>query len=533
MTGTRQTQADAKPERRDFRKEVTDSIIRMLEEGVAPWQKPWDSAGLRTPFNPNSGRPYRGGNALHLLAMGMKNGYSDPRWMTYKQAAENGWQVRKGEKGTQIEFWDFSRTGAPAGATRSDPVPHEAVTSEVSKPIHRVYTVFNAQQIDGVPDYKPNPHTPFEIAQAGERILQNSGAAIHHDQADRAFYNRANDTIHLPRKDAFKDAAGYYGTALHELAHWTGHPTRLNRPTLNDSYQFGDLNYAKEELRAEIASVFIAAERGIPHDPNSHAAYVGSWIRALRNDKHEIFRAAQDASRAADFVLQLERDQSLAEQVEVTDPERIEDDPTLTPYENAACSTEVLAAAEEPIRREIADLDNDRELAGEGQTGPGDATGHDADGLRESSQYTARFSRDNGAVRFHDKQSGVDYRFPISTGERSNQPGAANGLDQNAPERERLGASFGDARKMVAEIIGDTGRTVAALTSSGTYRGQIIGETDNHLLQQISGHTVVAHMKHALSATPQIGENVVIVYSNSKAVVSEFHQRARANQLAR
>src|SRR5579885_1357801 len=145
MTGTTQVQADVKAEKRDFRKEVTDSIVRMLEEGVAPWQKPWDSAGLRTPFNPNSGRPYRGGNALHLLAVGMKNGYADPRWMTYKQAAENGWQVRKGEKGTQIEFWDFSRTGTRASATPSDSASNEAATSEVSKPIHRVYTVFNAQ----------------------------------------------------------------------------------------------------------------------------------------------------------------------------------------------------------------------------------------------------------------------------------------------------------------------------------------------------------------------------------------------------
>jgi antirestriction protein ArdC len=534
MTGTTQVQADVKAEKRDFRKEVTDSIVRMLEEGVAPWQKPWDSAGLRTPFNPNSGRPYRGGNALHLLAVGMKNGYADPRWMTYKQAAENGWQVRKGEKGTQIEFWDFSRTGTRASATPSDSASNEAATSEVSKPIHRVYTVFNAQQIDGIPEYQPKVHTPFEIAEAGEHILRNSGATIHHDQADRAFYKRSNDTIHLPRKNAFRDAAGYYGTALHELAHWTGHPTRLNRSTLTDSYQFGDLNYAKEELRAEIASVFIAAERGIPHDPSSHAAYVGSWIKALRDDKHEIFRAAQDASRAADFVLQLERDRALAEAVEVSAATRTEDtDRTLSPDELAARSTEGLAAAEEPIRREIANLDNDRDLAAEQQNARADGAALYGDGLRESSQYTARFSRDNGTVRVHDKKSGIDHRVPVSTGERSTQPGSANGMDQRSPDHDRLAASFDDARKMVSEIIGDTGRTVAALTSSGTYRGQIIGETESHLLQQISGHTVIAHMKHALSPTPQVGEKVVIAYSNSKAVVSEFHQRTRANQLER
>src|SRR5262249_52563732 len=139
-------------------------------------------------------------------------------------------------------------------------------------------------------------------------------ASISHDQSDRAFYSRANDSIHLPAKASFKDAAGYYGTALHELAHWSGHPSRLNRATLNDSYQFGDVNYAKEELRAELASVFLAAERGIPHDPEQHAAYVGAWIQGLRQDKHEIFRAAHDASTATDFLLALERDRSIADQ---------------------------------------------------------------------------------------------------------------------------------------------------------------------------------------------------------------------------
>ena len=116
------------------------------------------------------------------------------------------------------------------------------------------------------------------------------------------------------RRAAFKEASGYYGTALHELAHWTGHPSRLNRQTLNESYRFGDLNYAKEELRAELASVFLAAERGIPHDPAQHAAYVGSWVKALRQDKNEIFRAAHDASSATDYLLTLERDRSIADE---------------------------------------------------------------------------------------------------------------------------------------------------------------------------------------------------------------------------
>ena len=177
-----------------------------------------------------------------------------------------------------------------------------------------MYTVFNAQQIDGIPPHNPKQHTTFEAVQAGEQILNNSGANIAHDQADRAFYSRSEDSIHLPPKDAFRDAAGYYGTALHELAHWTGHPSRLDRSTLTESYRFGDANYAKEELRAELASVFLAAQRGIPHDPEQHASYVNSWIGALKRDKNEIFRAAHDASKATDFILALERDKSISEE---------------------------------------------------------------------------------------------------------------------------------------------------------------------------------------------------------------------------
>ena len=175
-----------------------------------------------------------------------------------------------------------------------------------SRFIHRVYTVFNGKQIDQIPAYEPTKHSEFEAIQAGEQIMAHSGAKIAHDQPDSAFYNRAKDSIHLPSKNAFKEPAGYYGTALHELAHWTGHPSRLNRATLNESYRFGDTNYAKEELRAELASVFLAAERGIPHTPEQHAAYVESWVKALKQDKNEIFRAAHEASAAADFLLTLE-----------------------------------------------------------------------------------------------------------------------------------------------------------------------------------------------------------------------------------
>src|SRR5580692_10257778 len=133
------------PERRDFRKEVTESIIKMLEQGVAPWQKPWDAAtvgNLAVPFNPTSNNPYRGGNAIYLMASAIRKGYDDPRWMTYKQAAANGWQVRGGEKGTQIEFWELLKRegidGKSLAAGESSDREETGRRAE-SRFIHRVY----------------------------------------------------------------------------------------------------------------------------------------------------------------------------------------------------------------------------------------------------------------------------------------------------------------------------------------------------------------------------------------------------------
>lgn len=148
------------------------------------------------------------------------------------------------------------------------------MTKDQPQLVRRVYPLFNAKRIDGIPAYAPRQHSACETAQAGERILANSGATIVHNQADQAFYRPGTDSIHLPPRNAFKDAPGYYGTALHELAHWTGHQSRLNRSTLTDSYRLGDVNYAREDLRAELASVFLAAERGIPHDPARRRAAI-------------------------------------------------------------------------------------------------------------------------------------------------------------------------------------------------------------------------------------------------------------------
>jgi antirestriction protein ArdC len=158
------TSAEVRPEQtvasapRDFRQEVTDRIISMLEKGVAPWQKPWSpsEASLAMPRNPITDRNYRGGNAVHLMATALQRGYDDPRWMTYKQASEHGCQVRRGEKGTQIEFWEVkSATKEAVPRDVDDDSARDAGKKGDTRLIHRVYTVFNARQIDGVPEYQP------------------------------------------------------------------------------------------------------------------------------------------------------------------------------------------------------------------------------------------------------------------------------------------------------------------------------------------------------------------------------------------
>jgi len=494
-----------KPALRDFRQEVTDNIVGMLERGVAPWQKPWEpgASSLGIPLNPNSERAYRGGNAIHLMATGLQRGYEDPRWMTYKQAADNGWQVRRGEKGTQIEYWEIK----PASdKTQLGGTEQGNADSERSRLVHRVYTVFNAQQIDRIPPYTPKQQTTFEAVQAGEQILKNSGSHIAHDQADRAFYSRSQDSIHLPPKDAFKGAAAYYGTALHELAHWSGHPSRLDRSTLSESYRFGDANYAKEELRAELASVFLAAQRGIPHDPEQHAAYVNSWIGVLKRDKNEIFRAAHDASAATDFILALERDKSIGE-------EELASGPALTSEASGASPAAVLEEEAEELnrdRQQVEEKESDAALrAAEVATlETADNTTERSTQARESSEYAARYEPGSGTVNVHAKLTATDRRSTVES---------------------PSGDFLTEAKSITAKVLGNSAKTLAAQTESGSYRGPIIGETEHQLIQRQSARAGIAHPKDLLDRQPPMGESVRINYSDNKGVVREFRERAKGH----
>jgi len=292
-----------------FRDEVAQEIVHRIEEGTAPWQKPWDAGATGVaPFNPTSGKAYRGINDLWLSL----KGHADPRWMTYRQAEAAGAQVRKGERATGIEYWQWS-VSEPLKDDNGNPVldadgKQTYRTARLDRPRVFYAKVFNAEQIDGLaPWIVPAPS--FDPLERAEAIVAGAGVPVLHDQHDRAFYRPMTDEIHLPPLAAFKGRAEYYETALHELGHATGHGSRLDR----FFGPFGSEGYAREELRAEIASYMLARDMGISFDPSNHAAYVEGWLKALREDKNEIFHAARDAETIKTWVMEPERRQALVE----------------------------------------------------------------------------------------------------------------------------------------------------------------------------------------------------------------------------
>ena len=316
----REQTMDAK---KPFHEVVAEKLIEQLKQGTAPWQMPWkagDGGGMM-PFNPTTGKRYKGINAIHLLSQGR----DDQRWLTFNQAKAAGTQVRKGEKSTSIQYWKFEEeqtkrdeNNKPVLDGKGDPVK---VRVRLERPKMFMANVFNAEQIDGLPLYQ-KPAQTWNALERAETILQASGADIRHG-GDRAYYRPSTDNIQLPDKAQFPSADNYYATALHELGHWTGHGSRLDRDL---SHPFGSEGYAKEELRAEIASMILGDELGIGHDPGQHASYVQSWIKALQNDPLEIFRAASDAEKIQTFVLGLEQ-QQIQTQGQTQQPHRLQDEP--------------------------------------------------------------------------------------------------------------------------------------------------------------------------------------------------------------
>jgi len=287
----------------DIYQRITDQIVRELEKGVRPWLQPWNvehAAGRITRPLRGNGVPYKGINVLMLWSAAMEKGYAAPVWMTFKQASELKASVRKGEHGSLVVYADkIIRTETDA-KTGED--------SERAIPFLKGYTVFNVEQIDGLPDHyyaKPAPRvdTITRIERA-EGFLTNTGATVRHG-GNKAYYNISQDFVQLPPFESFHDAESYYATRAHEMTHWTRHPSRLDRDF--GRKRFGDEGYAMEELVAELGSAFLSADLDLtPEVREDHASYIASWVKVLKDDKRAIFTAASHAQRAADFLHSLQ-----------------------------------------------------------------------------------------------------------------------------------------------------------------------------------------------------------------------------------
>jgi antirestriction protein ArdC len=270
--------------------EITQSIIEQLEQGAAPWIKPW-KADSSADKNLVSQKPYQGINRLLLGMSSMVKGFSVPVWASYKQWEAIGANVKKGEKGTKIVFY--------SPVTKQD-----KQTGDIEKySVLKTYFVFNAAQVEGI-DIVPAEQTEkeFSAVELAEQRIIKTGAAISHG-GDAAFYMPSADRIQLPNKSAFDSEANYYATAFHELAHWTGSKNRLDRDL--DKGRFGNPAYAFEELVAEMSAAFLCSDYGIQGELR-HAGYIGHWLKALREDSKAVFKAAALAQKAADYINMLD-----------------------------------------------------------------------------------------------------------------------------------------------------------------------------------------------------------------------------------
>lgn len=279
-------------ERVDVYAMIQEQILAELDKGVVPWAKPWNAA-TGQPMSMQTNRPYRGINVFLLGIASMAHGYTSRWWLTYKQAAERGGTVRKGEKGTRVVLWK--------------PVEkRDRATGDVTDKflVLRYYTVFNLEQCDGIedPDAGSDNGEPVEPIQAAEDLWSAwvERPEVKHG-GGRAYYSPLLDYIGVPERDSFHTAEGYYATLYHEGIHATAHEKRLHRKDALGN-GFGSDPYGREELVAEFGAAMLCAIVGIESNVQQHAAYIASWRKVIAGDPKLVVQAAAQAQRAADYV---------------------------------------------------------------------------------------------------------------------------------------------------------------------------------------------------------------------------------------
>lgn len=294
-------------ERFDVYQAITDKIVAAMEAGAPEWHMPWhrSNASVVRPINALTGKPYRGVNVLSLWADASFRDFQSGYWATYRQWQSLGAQVRGESKGSLIIFFKKKELELNDGEEADDEITEEG---EVKKPrlIARASWVFNADQVEGwTPPEKTGPNKAEVLANV-EAFIAKTKAKVHHG-GDHCCYHPLNDTIQMVERQYFVDTEwssateAYYGTYLHELVHWTGHPSRLDRQLRN---RFGDDFYAMEELVAELGAAFLSADLGITNEPRQdHASYIRSWLYVLKQDRKALFTAGSKANAASEYLV--------------------------------------------------------------------------------------------------------------------------------------------------------------------------------------------------------------------------------------
>ena len=301
------------PAKTDVYQRITDQVVAAIEAGAGPVEMPWHRSGVGTtrPINAFSAQPYQGVNIVSLWAVTAVKDFVSGYWATFKQWQCLGAHVRAGEKGSPVVFYKRYVTGQPG----NPPGPGEARTrrgedQETVRWFARTSWVFNAEQVEGWSPPKPAVASPAEVVSQAEAFVERTGATIKHG-SESAFYRASDDFIAMPDRESFTGTAtsdatqSYYAILFHELTHWSGHKSRLDRHLSN---RFGDEAYAMEELIAELGASFLCAECSISNQPRpDHACYIANWLEVFKNDKRAIFTAAHKASEATAFLVALQK----------------------------------------------------------------------------------------------------------------------------------------------------------------------------------------------------------------------------------
>lgn len=323
------------------RQEIVDRLIAQMEKGYAATREAWSKSATGRPYNPVSDAVYKGGNRFRLMIAAEAYGFSDPRWMTFKQAKEHGYKIAPGATGMLLEKWIFfkdvmkeDQSGKPVLDMDGKP-QFERV--KLKKPIVNFFRVFNGEQVVGLPELKRAEMTEDSYTDMADTFEKSSRCPIFYEKQDRAFYSSTMDAIYLPPKEAFKNNEARLSVLLHEMSHSTGHPDCLDRKLDN---AFGTEMYAREELNAELSAAFLEDELGISLEPDSemikdHANYIKSWIAALKDDPNELFRACATAEEITEYLMgnyraELEREQQeQQEQREEGETQEVKENPDI------------------------------------------------------------------------------------------------------------------------------------------------------------------------------------------------------------